>query len=470
MASEQAEGKGNTDKGLTIWDEYFQKKPEDFHNKIGPGLTSNFFENYNDDLELFKSFGVNSLRIGISWARILPDGTNISHKGLKFYHDVVDKANSLGIKIVLNMFHFDMPLWAQNIGGWESKKVIDKFVVFSNVVYQEFANKVDLIATMNEPIVPIIFGYVWNKHWPLINDPKRAAQAGFGTILAHAKAVNLFNSKYKNKVKAKIGVVINVNPTIALDGVNYSQEDLLAAKKYDSIHNLAMLWPMTLGKFHPDTITFLKEYKIMPSFTTGELEEISQIKIDFLGANYYSPARVQAPQEKNPQNIFDEIMSPFKFEKARYNVFRGWEIKPEVIYDLAMFIKDELNNIPFFISENGMGVENENRFRDSTTQEIKDDYRIAFLQEHLQELHRAIQDGANCFGYHMWAIMDNWSWRNAYKNRYGFVEVNLEDQSRKLKKSARWFKKMIGENGFNNQFLKIEETIDLKNIKFSESV
>jgi beta-glucosidase/6-phospho-beta-glucosidase/beta-galactosidase len=88
----------------------------------------------------------------------------------------------------------------------------------------------------------------------------------------------------------------------------------------------------------------------------------------------------------------------------------------------------------------------------------------------LEQLHKAIKDGANCFGYHMWSIIDNWSWRNAYKNRYGFIEVNLLDQSRKLKKSARWFKKMIEKNGFEDSYKKIEETIDLKNIDFTESV
>jgi 6-phospho-beta-glucosidase len=66
-----------------------------------------------------------------------------------------------------------------------------------------------------------------------------------------------------------------------------------------------------------------------------------------------------------------------------------------------MYIKNNLNNIPFYIAENGMGVENENRFRNQKSKEIQDNYRIAFLQEHLEQLHKAIKDGANCFGYHM---------------------------------------------------------------------
>ncbi|RCX14677.1 glycosyl hydrolase family 1 [Vagococcus fluvialis] len=27
----------------------------------------------------------------------------------------------------------------------------------------------------------------------------------------------------------------------------------------------------------------------------------------------------------------------------------------------------------------------------------------------------------------MWTCMDNWSWTNAYKNRYGFISVDLDN-------------------------------------------
>jgi beta-glucosidase/6-phospho-beta-glucosidase/beta-galactosidase len=77
--------------------------------------------------------------------------------------------------------------------------------------------------------------------------------------------------------------------------------------------------------------------------------------------------------------------------------------------------------------------------------------------------------GANCFGYHMWASLDCWSWLNAYRNRYGYVEVDLTNQKRIPKKSAHWHRKMTQENGFNADFEPIETFIDLKKIKFEKS-
>ncbi|ESA59618.1 glycoside hydrolase, family 1 domain protein, partial [Streptococcus pyogenes GA03805] len=103
------------------------------------------------------------------------------------------------------------------------------------------------------------------------------------------------------------------------------------------------------------------------------------------------------------------------------------------------------DNIPWFLSENGVGISGEDRYRDETGQ-IQDDYRIRFLKEHLTYLHKGIEAGSNCFGYHVWTPIDGWSWLNAYKNRYGLVENNIHTQVRRPKASAYWFKKVATHN------------------------
>lgn len=122
------------------------------------------------------------------------------------------------------------------------------------------------------------------------------------------------------------------------------------------------------------------------------------------------------------------------------NFSRGWEIDPAIVYDMAMRIKNEYGNIEWILSENGMGIENEAEFKDEEGQ-IQDDYRIDFISRHLFHLLRAIEDGANCRGYMLWAFTDNVSPMNAFKNRYGLVEIDLEDnRNRRVKKSGQWYK------------------------------
>ncbi|MDD2842232.1 MAG: family 1 glycosylhydrolase, partial [Tolumonas sp.] len=102
--------------------------------------------------------------------------------------------------------------------------------------------------------------------------------------------------------------------------------------------------------------------------------------------------------------------------------------------------------IPSYISENGMGVEGEEKFL--VDGQIQDAYRIDFIRNHLQWLHKGISENCACKGYHLWTFIDNWSWSNAYKNRYGFVQLDLATQKRTVKKSGEWFADVSRNNGF----------------------
>ena len=79
---------------------------------------------------------------------------------------------------------------------------------------------------------------------------------------------------------------------------------------------------------------------------------------------------------------------------------------------------------------------------------IEDDYRIEFFKEHLEYLYEGIKEGSNCFGFHSWTPIDCWSWCNAYKNRYGFISLDLETQKKTIKKSGKWICEVSKNNGF----------------------
>ncbi len=133
------------------------------------------------------------------------------------------------------------------------------------------------------------------------------------------------------------------------------------------------------------------------------------------------------------------------------NNSRGWEIYPKVMYDMANYLKENYGNIPWLITENGMGRENEEQYMDATGQ-VQDDYRIQFITEHLYWLLKAVEEGANCEGYMLWAFTDCVSPMNAFKNRYGFYRLDLETGEKTMKKSGLWFKEVIQKNGFSNEF------------------
>jgi beta-glucosidase len=339
-----------------------------------------------------------------------------------------------------------MPAKLQDRGGWESRQVVDAYVNFADTCFKEFGDLVYHWFTFNEPLGPILGSYLEDFHYPNIVDFKRGAQAAFFTILSHAKAVEAFK---KYNLTSKIGVILNLSPTFPR---SQNPADVKAAEIADLFYTRSFLDPMVKGTFPEKLVDLLKNHDQMPvDFTESDLACIAENTAQILGLNYYEPRRVKA--RLTAVNAEGPFLPEWFFENhimpgRRMNEYRGWEIYEKGIHDLCMDIKDNYGNIESFISENGMGVANEERFMDENGQVI-DAYRIAFIKDHLAYLWKAIDDGCNIKGYHLWTFIDCWSWINSYKNRYGLVSLDLETQKRTIKKSGEFYKKLSDENGFD---------------------
>ena len=197
------------------------------------------------------------------------------------------------------------------------------------------------------------------------------------------------------------------------------------------------------GHLPQDVLETLSKDDLQVPYRGGDEKLFEMGKVDWLGFNYYQPRRVQAPSQSKDENGNPCFSEPYIWPERRMNESRGWEIYPKGIYDFGMKLKNEYPDLTFFISENGMGIKNEGAFRGEDGR-ICDDYREEFVNDHLWWVAKAIEDGAKCVGYHYWAVIDNWSWNNAFKNRYGFIEVRLhENYNRCLKKSVDWLKEVI---------------------------
>jgi 6-phospho-beta-glucosidase len=191
--------------------------------------------------------------------------------------------------------------------------------------------------------------------------------------------------------------------------------------------------------FYPNELKqFIEKEQIELDYEDKDLVLMKRYTVDFLGVNYYQPRRVQAGDTASTQDVLQKYFKPYKWPEAKMNPHRGWEIYEKGLYDIAIHIRDKYSNIPWYVAENGIGVEGEERFIDSLG-EVQDDYRIDFMSNHLRWLQKGIDEGSNCFGYHVWTFIDNWSWLNEYKNRYGLVRLDLETMERHKKKSASWF-------------------------------
>ncbi|MBO0426293.1 glycoside hydrolase family 1 protein [Enterococcus casseliflavus] len=434
-------------KGASIWDYWYQQEPEKFFNGVGPEKTSQVYTRYQEDIQLMKETGHTTFRTSIQWSRLFPQGKGeVNQKAVDFYNAYIDELIANGIEPFMNLYHFDMPMALQEKGGWLNRETVDAYVAFAQTCFTLFGDRVKKWFTHNEPIVPVEGGYLYQFHYPNEINMKHAVQVGFHETLASAKAIKVY---HEMNLDGEIGIILNLTPSYPRD--ENDPEDVKAAQIADAFFNRSFLDPAVKGTFPEELVTIVKELDMVPAMEADDLQTIRENTIDLLGINYYQPRRImkkESPIDEAKSPMPDDYFDNYDMPNKKMNPYRGWEIYEKGIYDILTNTRENYGNIKCYISENGMGVEGEERFVNANGV-IEDDYRIEFVSDHLKYVHQAIQEGTNCVGYHMWTCMDNWSWTNAYKNRYGFISVDLaNDAKRTVKKSGRWFKEVSDNNGF----------------------
>ena len=429
--------KENQDSYLDLW---YKNDRDVWHEGYGPAIATDLINRYQEEVDLMKKVGITHYRTSINWSRFLTDYENaiIDEDYAKYYDDFLTKIVENGIVPMLCLEHYEVPAELFNkYGGWNSKHVVELFVKFAEKVFERYHNTVKRWFVFNEPIVIQTRVYLDAERWPYEQNTNKWMQWNHHKNLATAKVVQLF--RHKN-YQGSIGTILNPEVTYPRSS---SKEDQQAAKMYDLFYNRVFLDPAFNGEYPQELIDLLAKHKVQWDYTNQELEIIKKFPVDEVAINLYFPHRVKAPTKQwhkdvpfHPAFYYESFALPGR----KMNKSRGWEIYPKIVYDFAMRVKQQYNNKSWFICENGMGIEDEQRFKDDQGM-IQDDYRIDFISKHLYWTLKAINDGANCGGYMLWAFTDNVSPMNAFKNRYGLIEIDLEqNRNRRLKKSALWFK------------------------------
>lgn len=437
----------------SLIDASYKTNPERWHQGYGPTIATDFYHRYKEDCALMKEMGMKAYRTSIDWSRFIKDYETgeVNEDAADFYSDVVDELIKNGVEPIICLEHWELPNQLfEKYGGWNSKKVVEFYVKYAEAAFKLLGDRVKYWFTFNEPIVFPELGIMEGIWYPYKSDAQEAMQWNYNKVLATAKAVKLYHeSDYGYKAGGKIGIIINAAPSYPR---SQSVDDVHAANMYDLFFNKIYMDPCIKGEFPEEYFSILKEHDCMIDVIDEELAIIKANVIDIMGLNYYRPNRVKArnagwnPAVKfSPRYYYDD----YELQGKKMNPFRGWEIYAKGLYDFAMILKNEYNNLPWLVTENGMGVEGEWQHKDEN-KIIQDDYRIDFVADHLHWLLKAIGEGSNCKGYLMWNFTDNVSPYNAFKNRYGYVEIDLnENRNRRMKKSGYWFKKTVADGYFD---------------------
>jgi len=428
-AAAQIEGAWNEDgKGETIWDR-FAHTPGKIANGDTPETACDHYHRYAADIEQMKRLGVGTYRFSFSWARVLPQGTGSKNqKGLDLYHRLVDKLLAAGITPNATLYHWDLPQALQDRGGWPNRDSIGWYCDYAELMLGNFADRIPLWATFNEPIA-VYVGYGDGFFAPGLRDEGAARQALHHLLVAHGQAVKGF--RQLNATNAKIGIVVDIwkhHPA------RQCPEDIELALLNDEKTWGFFYNPLFRGKYGDRAVKDLTAQNAMPKIQAGDMEAI-QAPLDFIGVNCYSRTLVSTDP-----SLVD--LARRRQENPDGFAHLGSEIYPRAMYDAIMIAKEYAGSLPIYITENGICTDDS----PGPDGKIHDTKRINYLRDYLQEVLRAIGDGADVRGYYLWSLMDNFEWSSGYQMRFGLLHVDFKTQERLWKDSAYWYQKLVREN------------------------
>ncbi len=401
----------------------YMQRPEGFYPSQ-KGVE--FYENYKEDIALYGQMGLKALRFSVLWSRIfLDDSLEPNEEGLKFYDDVINELLKYNIEPIITTIHFDMPLWVvEKYNGFVNRKVVDLYEHYVRTIVQRYHDRVKYwisfceINVMNHMLY-MVGGAVLKEG----EDREEVLhQCAYHKLLANARLVKVC---HEIDSELKVGCEVAGTPYYPLTSLPEDYQLMIEEQRKDSRYTDVMV----KGHFPYYFLKKLKEYHV--EIKEEDMEEMKKHTLDFIAVSYYKTSLASTEGVRdNP-----------RLEKTAF----GWTIDPKG-FRIMLNQMYERYEKPIMVVENGLGT-----YDQVEDGKIHDDYRIEYLEKHIEQMELAIEDGVEVIGYLTWAAMDVVSTSEGMMSkRYGFIYVDREDDGsgtleRIPKDSFYWYQNLINE-------------------------
>lgn len=416
-AATQIEGAWDEDgKCPSIWD----LAGSHIKNNETCHIACDHYHLYKQDVALMKQIGLKSYRFSINMCRILTAENQINEKGIEFYKNLVKELKENNIEPMATLYHWDLPQWVQDLGGWKNDKIQEIYLKYVEIIVNALKDDVKYWITFNEPQMFIMMGYVMGSFAPYKHQVFSFRKHHLRNMLmAHGRAVKLIREICDSDTK--IGIAMAANSYIP---DSESEEDIKQA------YNLS--FDSKVGEFsnslYMDPIGLKKASSIMKKVLSQEDLNIISEPIDFVGLNIYQPSNNTIDAKKYNQDSYPKTDM-------------GWVVDERCMYWTVRFYYERYK-LPIIVSENGAAFNDE-----IIDDKCLDEKRIDFINRFIKSLKKTCDENIPVLGYQYWSLMDNFEWNEGYGPRFGLIHIDYETQKRTLKESAYRYKQIIKSNG-----------------------
>lgn len=288
---------GNNHNQWTKW-EKSEKRIQDLKSRgLDPkdyisGIACDHYNRIDEDGSLMEEMHNNAFRLSGEWSRIEPEEGKFNQAEIEHYRKVVRALRARGIEPFVTLWHWTMPIWFAEKGGFEKHENIKYFVRFCDRIVSELKNEVKFWIILNEPNLYSWMSYVWCE-WP----PQKKSFLMFLRVFKHLIEAH-------NRV---FDAIHRINPEASV-GIAYS------ANYFEGWTAPVVRW-FWVNRF---------------------LNRINN-HLDFIGLNYY----------------YRKLTKGFDIDAGKnQRTDLGWEIYPEGIYHVLKSLGQYQK--PIYITENGL--------------------------------------------------------------------------------------------------------------------
>jgi len=352
------------------------KKQAENPNNYVSGKGVDHYNRYAEDFTLAKKLRLNALRFGVEWSRLEPEEGQWNEEAIQHYHDYITELRRQGIEPFLNIWHWTVPIWFNDRGGFEKAANLKYWRRFVTKIAQEYGDEVHYFITINEPNVYTTFGYVTVEWPPQDKNWFKAGQVMWHLVRAHRQAYKILKNHRRD---LQIGIAQQL-------------ANIQAKRAHNIFDEISTKW--------------------MRYFWNWWFYRRIRNQQDFIGFNYYfTDYYTGLIKRQNPHVPLNDL---------------GWYMEPEGLYPLLLRVWARYKK-PIIITENGVA-------------DGQDQFRQWWIEETIIAMAKAMSEGVEIRGYFHWSLLDNFEWAYGWWPKFGLIEVDREHgMKRTIRPSAEWF-------------------------------
>lgn len=373
------------------------------------GEAARFLSRWEEDLDHAAALGTNAFRFSLEWSRVEPRPGEEDAGAWSFYERLVAGCVARGLEPMVTLLHFTLPIWAARAGGWQRAETVAAFRRHAARVAERLVGPARRFATVNEPNVQVMGGYLAGVFPPgRLLRLREASEATANLLRAHAAGYAALH-----EAAARRGVSVSVGPVQHIVDWRPSRWDVGGAgRRLGAAFNHGFLRGIQTGEVEG----------------WGRRVAVPEARgsADYLGINYY----MGLPADLRSGLTFAGLLRP----PLRIAVSDlGWPIRPE---GLTRALEEvwRAYRLPLYVTENGLA-------------DAADAQRGDFLVGHVQAIREAVRRGVDVRGYYHWSLLDNFEWHQGFGPRFGLVEVDYSSQSRRVRESGEVYRGLIARRG-----------------------